>query len=188
MVRSDPHGLPVPTEHYLPLAIRELQRLKKLADDAIAQLPPEGFFAELAPGDNSIAVLVKHIAGNLLSRWINFLTADGEKPDRRRDAEFELTAEDTREFLLGRWAAGWSALFNAIGPLQSADLARTITIRGEPLTVLQAIQRQLTHYAYHVGQIVYLAKHYAGANWSSLSIPRGKSEEFNRAPEKYLGR
>jgi hypothetical protein len=176
----------MPTEAYLPLALREFERLKQLADRAIAQLPDDAFFTAPGEGDNSIAVLVKHVSGNSLSRWVAFLTTDGEKPDRRRDDEFIITEADTREHLLHRWAAGWAALFAAVRPLADADLARTVTIRGEPLTVLQAINRQLTHYAYHVGQIVYLAKHFAGPRWQSLSIPRGESERFNRAPRKYL--
>jgi hypothetical protein len=176
----------MPTESYLPLALREFERLKQLADRAIAQLPGDAFFAAPGEGDNSIAVLVKHVGGNSLSRWVDFLTTDGEKPNRRRDDEFIVMETDTREHLLNRWEAGWAALFAAVRPLADADLARTVTIRGEPLTVLQAINRQLTHYAYHVGQIVYLAKHFAGLRWQSLSIPRGESERFNHAPKKYL--
>jgi hypothetical protein len=177
----------MPTEPYLPLVIREFARLKQLADRALAQVPGDPFFATPGDGDNSIAVIVKHVAGNSLSRWTDFLTSDGEKPDRNRDAEFVGT-DETRERLLARWEQGWAALFTALTPLGAADLARTVTIRGEPLTVLQAVNRQLTHYAYHVGQIVYLAKHFAGPRWQSLSIPRGESERFNQAPRKYLER
>ena len=174
-------------ESYLPLALREFARLRQLADRALAQLPADAFFAAPAPGDNSIAQILKHVGGNLLSRWTDFLTTDGEKPGRDRDTEFVIFPADTRDQLLARWAAGWAALFSALTPLQTSDLDRTVTIRGEPLTVLQAINRQLTHYAYHVGQIVYLAKHFAGASWQSLSIPPGQSARFNQAPSKYLG-
>jgi hypothetical protein len=174
------------TEAYLPAAIREFERLKRLGDRAIAQLPVGSFFAKLGEGDNSVGVIVKHVSGNLLSRWTDFLTSDGEKPDRKRDAEFIIFPEDSRESLLARWTEGWAALFGALRPLSSADLGRTVTIRGETLTVFQAIHRQLTHYAYHVGQIVYLAKHFAGPQWTSLSIPVGESERFNLAPKKYL--
>jgi len=170
---------------YLSLAIREFERLKHLADRALAQLPAEHFFSRPAQGDNSVGVILKHVSGNLLSRWTDFLTTDGEKPGRARDTEFLILPDETRAHLLSRWEQGWSALFQALKPLQSADLDRTITIRREPLTVLQAIQRQLTHYAYHVGQIVYLAKHYSADRWKSLSIVVGQSEQFNQAPTKY---
>jgi hypothetical protein len=173
-------------ETYLPLALREFARLRQLADRALAQLPADAFFAAPAPGDNSIAQILKHVGGNLLSRWTDFLITDGEKPGRDRDTEFVILPADTRDQLLARWTAGWAALFSALTPLQPSDLDRTVTIRGEPLTVLQAINRQLIHYAYHVGQIVYLAKHFAGASWQSLSIPLGQSARFNQAPAKYL--
>lgn len=168
------------SDEYLPSAVREFRRLKQLADRSIAQSSNESFFARPAAGDNSIAVMVKHLSGNLRSRWKNFLTADGEKPDRVRDQEFVVTDAETREALLVGWEEGWAILFREMEPLTPADLARVITIRHESMTALQAIQRQLTHYAYHVGQIVYVAKHFAGANWQTLSIPLGKSEEFNR--------
>ena len=171
---------------YVPLAVREFRRLKDLADRAIAQISTEDFFAGAKPGDNSIAVIVKHVSGNSLSRFTDFLTSDGEKPHRQRDREFLLRPEDTREALLAAWEKGWSAVFAAVEPLGPADLDRTVTIRGEPHTVLQAVNRQLTHYAYHVGQIVYLAKHLAGDRWRSLSIPVGESERFNQRPASYL--
>jgi hypothetical protein len=173
-------------ENYVQLVAREFKRLKALGDGAISQVSSEHFFAIPAPGDNSIAVIVKHVGGNLISRWTDFLTSDGEKPGRDRDTEFQILADDTRERLLANWEKGWGALFSALEPLSDADLNRTITIRGEPLTVLQAINRQLTHYAYHVGQIVFVAKHYAGKSWRSLSIPVGASVEFNRNPVKYV--
>lgn len=178
----------MPAEAYLPLALREFARLQQLADRALAQLPADAFFAATAPGDNSIAQILKHVGGNLLSRWTDFLSTDGEKPGRDRDTEFVILSADTRDQLLARWTAGWAALFSALTPLQTSDLDRSVTIRGEPLTVLQAINRQLTHYAYHVGQIVYLAKHFAGPTWQSLSIAPGQSARFNQAPTKYLGR
>ncbi len=177
----------MPTEAYLPLALREFTRLQQLADRALAQLPVDAFFAQPAPGDNSIAQILKHVGGNLLSRWTDLLTTDGEKPGRDRDTEFVLLPADTRDQLLARWSAGWAALFTALTPLQASDLDRTVTIRGELLTVLQAINRQLTHYAYHIGQIVYLAKHFSGPAWQSLSIPVGQSARFNQSPTKYLG-
>jgi len=174
-------------EDYIPLTLREFERMKKLADGAIAQLGAEQLFVAPGEGDNSVAVIVKHVSGNLRSRWENFLTSDGEKPYRKRDLEFLLTGEDSREALLANWEVAWGILFRELKPLHSADLARTVTIRGEPLSVLQAINRQLTHYSYHVGQIVFLAKQLVGPKWKSLSIPVGESEKFNRAPGKYLG-
>ena len=172
-------------QEYVPLAAREFARLKKLADRAIAQLPADRLFEVPGEGDNSVAVILKHVSGNLSSRWRDFLTSDGEKPGRRRDDEFVILPGDSREALLAGWEEGWTALFAALAPLGETDLGRTVTIRGEPMTVLLAINRQLTHYAYHVGQIVYLAKHFSGSGWRSLSIPRGESERFNRAPRKY---
>jgi hypothetical protein len=175
-------------ENYIQLVVREFKRLKSLGDGAISQVSAEQFFAVPGPGDNSIAVIVKHVGGNLVSRWTDFLTTDGEKPGRDRDTEFQVLADDTQEHLLGVWEKGWGALFSALEPLADADLDRTITIRGEPLTVLQAINRQLAHYAYHVGQIVYVAKHHAGKSWRSLSIPVGASAQFNRNPAKYVAK
>ncbi len=174
------------SESYLLLVTREFKRLKSLADGAIAQISDEQFFAVPAAGDNSVAVIVKHVGGNLVSRWTDFLTSDGEKPGRDRDTEFRIEVDDTREHLLQLWTRGWTALFATLEPLGDADLARTVTIRGEPLTVLQAVNRQLTHYAYHVGQIVYVAKHHCGAEWRTLSIPLGRSAEFNRNPARYV--
>jgi hypothetical protein len=178
----------MPTESYIQHATREFKRLKALGDGAMSQITPEQFFAIESEGDNSIAVIVKHVGGNLLSRWTDFLTSDGEKPNRNRDSEFEIMAGDTREFLMSRWESGWAALFSALEPLTDSDLLKEVTIRGEPLSVMQAINRQLTHYAYHVGQIVYVAKHYAGDSWRSLSVPKGKSAEFNARPVKYVER
>jgi hypothetical protein len=176
-------------EQWLEDARREFARLQGLAERALAQVEGEDFFAALDGESNSVALLLKHLTGNLRSRWTDFLTTDGEKPDRDRDAEFVLGPDDTRERLLERWEEGWRTLFQALAPLRAGDLERTVRIRGEPHTVQQAIARQLTHYAYHVGQIVLLAKHFAGPRWRSLSIPRGRSREFLAAhgPARYLG-
>jgi hypothetical protein len=166
--------------HYLEDAVAQFRGLKRLADRALAQVNDEQFFAQLDPESNSLALIVKHVAGNLISRWTDFLTADGEKPDRRRDSEFLIEPGDTRAALMERWETGWQHLFDALAPLTADGLMRTVRIRGEAHTVVQAINRQLTHYADHVGQIVLLAKHYAGANWQTLSIPRGQSEKLNQ--------
>jgi hypothetical protein len=174
------------SESYIQLVIREFKRLKSLADGAMSQITDEQFFASPGTDDNSVAVIVKHMGGNLISRWTDFLTSDGEKPGRNRDLEFEITVDDTRQFLMQQWESGWAALFSALEPLNDTDLERTVAIRGESLTVLQAINRQLAHYSYHVGQIVYVAKHYAGSSWRSLSIPKGKSAEFNKKPTRYV--
>ena len=165
---------------YLEEAIRQFHGLKKVADRALAQTAATDFFTALDGESNSIAILVKHMAGNMKSRWTDFLTSDGEKPDRRRDSEFEVEPGDTRESLERRWEEGWKVLFAAIEPLTSEDFGKTVFIRGEPHSVVKAINRQVAHYAYHVGQLVFLAKHFAGTRWKNLSIPRGESEEFNR--------
>jgi hypothetical protein len=185
---TKPFPLLMPRESYIQLATREFKRLKALADGAISQITPEQFFATESDGDNSVAVIVKHVGGNSLSRWTEFLTSDGEKPNRNRDSEFEIMAGDTREVLMSRWESGWAALFSALEPLTDSDLVKEVTIRGESLSVMQAINRQLTHYAYHVGQIVYVAKHYAGDSWRSLSVPKGKSADFNANPANYIER
>jgi hypothetical protein len=152
---------------------------KKLAERAMAQIADEHLFAVLDDEANSIAIVVKHMAGNMRSRWTDFLTTDGEKPNRHRDTEF-VDPPATREALLSEWEQGWATMFAALEPLTDADLARTITIRGEAHSVMQAINRQLAHYPYHVGQIVLLAKHFASDHWQSLSVPRNQSVEFNR--------
>jgi uncharacterized damage-inducible protein DinB len=166
---------------YLDEARRSLRGHKRLAEGAIAQLRDDELFRQLDPESNSVAILVKHIAGNIRSRLTDFLTSDGEKPDRHRDQEFEIATGATRAQLLEMWEAGWKIAFDTIASLQPADLERKVTIRGEPLTALQALHRAVAHYAYHVGQIVFLAKHLRGAEWKSLSIPRGQSEGFNSA-------
>jgi hypothetical protein len=165
--------------HYLEDAIAELTKYKSFADRAVTQVSDEEFFRQLDPESNSIALVMKHIAGNQRSRWTDFLTTDGEKPDRDRDSEFEKSGADTRESIMARWEAGWRALFEALLPLTSEDLQKTVAIRGEPHTVVQAINRQMTHYASHVGQIVFLAKHLAGERWRTLSIPRGRSGDYD---------
>ncbi len=165
---------------FLEEASREFRGIKRLAEKAMAQVSDAKFFAALDPDSNSVAMLVKHVSGNLRSRWTGFLTSDGEKPDRRRDSEFEIAPEDSREDLTARWEAGWRVLFDALGALRAEDLAREVLIRGEAHTVVRAIHRQLTHYAEHAGQIVLLAKHWAGPGWKTLSIARGASERFNQ--------
>ncbi|HKS80358.1 MAG TPA: DUF1572 domain-containing protein [Candidatus Acidoferrales bacterium] len=150
---------------------------KGLAERAMAQAPDEALFAALDAESNSIAINVKHMAGNMRSRWTDFLTSDGEKPDRNRDSEFEAPPQ-TRADLIALWEAGWNILFDALAPLTDADLSRTIYIRSEAHSVMQAINRQVAHYSYHVGQIVYLAKHFAADGWKSLTVPRGRSADF----------
>lgn len=164
---------------YLGDVVRTFRNYKKLAERAIEQVSDEEFFRQIDPEANSIAVLVKHIAGNLHSRWRDFLITDGEKPDRHRDTEFELINE-TREELMHFWETGWQTLFDSVEPLTVEDFARTVTIRGEPHSVPEAINRQLSHYASHIGQIVLLAKHYRSAEWKTLSVPRNRSAEFNQ--------
>lgn len=167
------------TTSYLEDTIAIFRYYKKLADGAMAQVSDEQLFATLDAEANSVAIIVKHMAGNMRSRFTDFLTADGEKPTRDRDSEF-VDPAPSREALLSDWEKGWSSLFTAIEPLTEGDLARTITIRGEAHSVMQALNRQTVHYSYHVGQIVLLAKHFAGDHWQSLSVPRNKSAEFNR--------
>jgi len=152
---------------------------KKLGEGAMAQVTDEQLFISLDPEMNSIALIVKHVAGNLRSRWTDFLTSDGEKPDRNRDNEFE-EPPATRAALMEMWEAGWACLFTALEPLSETDAGCTVKIRGEAHSVTQAINRQLCHYAYHVGQIVFLAKHLQSEQWKSLSVPRGQSGHFNQ--------
>jgi hypothetical protein len=167
------------TTSYLEDALAIFRQYKRLAERAMEQVSDEQLLIALDPEANSIAIIVKHIAGNMRSRWTDFLTSDGEKPDRNRDSEF-VDPAPTRAALLAEWENGWARLFSALEPLTDADLNRTITIRGEAHSVMQAINRQLGHYCYHLGQIVYLAKHFAGERWQSLSVPRNRSAEFNR--------
>ncbi len=176
------------TESYVLLASREFRRLKELADRALIQLPREAWFVAPGEGDNSVAIILKHLSGNIRSRWKNFLTTDGEKPDRDRDSEFVITPEDSVEALQARWENAWTILFHELGSLTDPDLERNVTIRGETLTALQAINRQLSHASYHIGQIVYVAKHLRGRDWKTLSIPLGGSKAFNEKPGSYLAR
>lgn len=172
--------------HYLEEARRQMRGHKRMGEGAMAQLSDDEFFVTLDPESNSVAILVKHLAGNMRSRFTDFLTSDGEKPDRFRDREFEVTSATTRAEVMQWWEEGWARVFGAIDPLKPADVMRTVTIRGEPHTVLQAINRQIAHYAQHIGQIVMLAKHLRSSDWNTLSIPRGKSEEFKRVvPKEY---
>src|ERR1044071_7233439 len=166
-------------KYYLDDALAVLRNYKKLAEKALEQLNDEEFFVALDEEANSAGVIVKHMSGNMVSRWTDFLTSDGEKPDRNRDMEFVLTGEASRSALMEQWERGWRCVFGAIEPLQPEDLQRKIYIRGEEHSVLEAINRQLTHYAYHTGQIVFLAKHLRSAEWKTLSIPRNRSAEFN---------
>jgi len=161
----------------------ELERTKRLGDRALAQLRDEDWAWRPDPGANSIAILVQHLHGNMLSRWTDFLTADGEKPSRRRDAEFEPQGHPPAR-LRELWEEGWRRCLEAVAPLTDADAARTVTIRGEPLTVLEAVLRQVSHYSYHVGQLVYLARWRRGADFASLSIPRGGSAAHARGRYK----
>lgn len=174
-------------QHYLEDCLLQMRKLKRQAEKAIAQVGEGELFATLDPEANSIAVLMKHLAGNMRSRWTDFLTSDGEKPDRNRDGEFEVGPEDTRERVVARWEEGWGLLFAALSALGPADLQKKVRVRGEEHSVLEAVNRQLTHYAAHVGQIVLLAKHLAGPRWESLSIPRGKSRDFDvsKSGERY---
>jgi len=169
------------TTSYLADALGVFRYYKRLSERAIEQCPEEGLFAELDGESNSIAIIVKHMAGNMRSRWTDFLASDGEKPDRNRDSEFEEPPANRAE-LMALWECGWKVVFDALEPLAEADLASTVTIRAEPHSVMQAINRQVAHYSYHVGQIVFLAKHFgaeAAGSWNSLSVPRKKSGEFN---------
>ena len=164
---------------YIEDSLSLFRYYKKLGEGAIEQVTDEQLFATLDAEMNSIAIIVKHITGNMRSRWTDFLTSDGEKPDRNRDTEFEQPPA-TRAELLKLWNGGWDRVFAALEPLSDSDLGRTVPIRGEPHSVMQAINRQIAHYAYHVGQIVFLAKHLSSTGWKSLSVPRNKSAEFNR--------
>jgi uncharacterized damage-inducible protein DinB len=166
------------TTSYLQDSLGVLRYYKKLGERAIAQCPDDALFTALDAESNSIAIIVKHMAGNMRSRWTDFLTADGEKPDRNRDTEFE-DAPKTRAALMELWERGWKHVFDALQPLTEEDLARKVTIRAEPHSVMQAINRQIAHYSYHVGQIVYLARHFAGSKWQTLTVPKKRSAEFN---------
>jgi hypothetical protein len=183
------------TTSYLKDSTDVFRYYKKLGEGAMAQCPDDAIFTTLDPESNSIGVIVKHLAGNMRSRWRDFLATDGEKPDRDRDSEFEAPPK-TRAELIEMWEGGWKYVFDALEPLTDAELRRTVTIRSKPHSVMQAITRQLTHYAYHVGQIVYLAKYFAtksGKQWESLTIPRGQSKQATaniasgKKPDHWMG-
>jgi uncharacterized protein DUF1572 len=163
-----------PAAEYLATTIEELRKLEKLAARALEQVSGEEKLVPLSPDSNSIAIILKHMAGNMRSRWTDFLETDGEKPDRNRDMEFEVGAGDSLPEIEARWQAGWDLLFRTLESLRPEDLGRTVIIRGERMSVLAAVQRQLAHYASHVGQIVLLAKHWTGPRWRTLSVPKRK--------------
>ncbi|MBA3805376.1 MAG: DUF1572 family protein [Acidobacteria bacterium] len=165
--------------NYLDDALVSFRDYKRLAEKAFAQIKDEEFFVTIDEESNSIGVIIKHMAGNMSSRWTDFLNSDGEKPDRNRDMEFVLAPEMTKDELIAHWERGWANVFQAIEPLQPADLGRQVFIRGKAHTVVEAINRQMMHYALHTGQIVFLAKHLRSTEWQTLSIPRNRSAEFN---------
>lgn len=166
------------TTSYVEDSLAVFRYYKDLAERAMEQVSDEQLFTALGEDENSIAIIVKHMVGNMRSRWTDFLTTDGEKPDRNRDTEFE-APPDSREALMRLWESGWGCVFNAIEPLSDVDIDRTVAIRGEAHSVMQAINRQVAHYANHVGQIVLLAKHFAADHWQTLTIPRKQSSAFN---------
>ena len=172
----------MPSE-YLTSVIKRFLVYKALGDKTMEQLDEENLFWQYNDASNSIAIIVQHLWGNMLSRWTNFLTEDGEKEWRERDAEFEKVI-NTKEELIIKWDEGWDCLFAALKSLTVDDLNKTIYIRKEPLTVIDAINRQLAHYSYHVGQLVYIGKMQLNDRWISLSIPKGNSKEFN---DKMMG-
>ncbi len=169
---------------YIEEALRQFRGHKRLTEGALAQIDDEQFFRTLDPESNSVAIILKHMAGNMRSRFTDFLTSDGEKPWRHRDQEFEMRAGATRAEIMAFWEEGWSVVFTSVGALSPDDLLRTVTIRGQDHSVLQAINRQIAHYAYHCGQVLFLAKHMKGSAWTSLSIPRGMSEQAGAQAEK----
>ncbi len=164
--------------NYLEDTLAAFRNYKRMADKALEQVSDEEFFRQVDPESNSIAVIVKHISGNQHSRWTDFLTTDGEKKYRQRDTEFEIL-DKNREWLMNYWEVGWKILFDSLESLTPEDFSKSVTIRGESHTIFEAINRQLTHYAYHVGQIAFLAKHYRSSEWKTLSVPKNKSAEFN---------
>jgi hypothetical protein len=163
----------------LETCIEELRKVKRLADKSVEQLSDEQLWIRIDPESNSVGVMMRHMAGNMRSRWTDFKTTDGEKPDRQRDQEFEDRAM-TRAELLAEWEDGWARVINALASISDAELASMVYIRQEPHTIFKAIVRQVVHYAGHAYQILFLAKHLKGAEWQSLSIPRGQSEALNQ--------
>ena len=176
-MQNRPMALEV-TSSCLKDSISLLRHYKKLGEQAMSQVSDIDLTAALDPDSNSIAIIVKHLAGNMVSRWTDFLTSDGEKPTRNRDAEFEAPPQ-TRAELMDLWDTGWKVCFDSLASLTEDDLSRSVRIRGEAHSVLQAIHRKVAHDAYHIGQIVFIAKHLASSRWTSLTVPRGKSAEFN---------
>ena len=176
--------MPDLASHYLEEIKRQFRGHKRMAEAAIVQLEDAELFTIIDPESNSVALLIKHMAGNARSRFTGFLSTDGEKPDRFRDQEFEVSATTTREEVMGWWEEGWSRVFSTLDSLTPEDISRTVTIRQEPHTVLQALNRALAHYAQHTGQIVFLAKHLRSKEWKTLSIPRGKSEDYKAGNRK----
>lgn len=166
-------------QEFLSSARSEFDRYRRLGESALAQLSDRELYLQPGPADNSVAVIINHLAGNLTSRWTNFLDEDGEKPWRNREAEFG-EPPGTRQMLMERWQSGWDCLFKALDALRETDPARRVVIRNQPHSIPQAVHRQLAHYACHVGQMIYLAKHFKGSAWEYLSIPPGQSESFNR--------
>ena len=169
--------------NFLASARKQFEQYKLLGEKTINQVPEEKLFWQYNEESNSIAIIVNHLSGNMLSRWTSFLTSDGEKEGRNRDAEFE-NAINSKVELLERWNKGWTCLFDALNSISGDDLQKEIFIRNEKHTVLEAINRQLTHYPYHIGQIVFIGKMICGNNWQTLSIAKGKSKEFNESKEK----
>jgi hypothetical protein len=169
------------TANYLNDAVYQFRNLKELTQKALAQISDEHFFTALDDEDNSIAVVLKHLAGSMQNRWADFPARAEGNPDRQRDSEFSIDEGDSRAALMERSEAGWQCLFDALESLSADDMAKTVLIRGKSLSVIEAINRQLSHYAYHVGQIVFLAKHFQSDRWQSLSIARGQSVEFDAA-------
>ncbi len=169
-----------PGSEYLRDLVEQFEKLKALAEKAFGRVSDEEFFRAIDPGSNSLAVILQHVGGNLRSRWLEFLTSDGEKPDRNRDAEFEVTPETTRGRVLEIWENGWRVLLSELRALSPADLTRDVFIRGERHSVVQAANRSFMHTAYHVGQVVFLARHLSADDWQSLTIPRGQSAAFNQ--------
>lgn len=173
-----------PGNNFLAAALREFRMYKGLGDKAIERLNEEDLHWQPSPESNSMAILIRHMAGNMRSRWTDFLTSDGEKPDRNRDTEFEDTGSSKAE-LIQLWESGWEILFSALEPVTAGMVMHKVSIRQQPLTITEAICRQLSHYSYHVGQMVYLAKQIKDSEFESLSIPKGKSAEFNQNPKQY---
>jgi hypothetical protein len=177
----------VAISRHLADIVRSFKNYKALGDAALAQVPEEHLHTELDPNSNSLSVIVKHVSGNLRSRFRDFLTTDGEKPDRDRDGEFEMRERATRERILGWWNDGWAIALTSIEALATEDLDRTVVIRGEVFLVIEALNRSVTHTAYHVGQMVYFARHFAGPGWKTLSIPKGESAKFAKGDFKQKG-